>query len=242
MAAEREKQRLARRRRRLLAAVIAAVVVIVVVVAIVVVVNRPGTSAAPGDNPSASSGGSSIPAGQISGPTGPEGVPLEQGTLLAGIDGAASGQTVGGISCDSAEQVAFHIHAHLAIYVDGELRPIPGGIGAVEPTAQTSAQGDFYGASRCYYWLHTHAQDGIIHVEAPTRTTYTLGQFFGVWQQPLSQGRVGPAEGTQTIYVDGKVFTGDPAGIQLGEHREIQINVDSPGVGPQSIDWSKAQL
>jgi hypothetical protein len=42
----------------------------------------------------------------------------------------------------------------------------------------------------------THANDGIIHIESPVQRTYTLGQFFDVWQQPLSPTRVGPAPGT----------------------------------------------
>ena len=29
-------------------------------------------------------------------------------------------------------------------------------------------------------WLHTHAADGIVHIESPVDRTYTLGNFFDV--------------------------------------------------------------
>jgi len=54
---------------------------------------------------------------------------------------------------------------------------------------------------------HVHAQDGIIHVESPTARTYTLGQFFGIWRQPLDAQQVGPARGTLTVFVNGRLDT-----------------------------------
>jgi hypothetical protein len=30
----------------------------------------------------------------------------------------------------------------------------------------------FTSASRCYYWQHVHAGDGIIHIESPPQGTY----------------------------------------------------------------------
>lgn len=200
-----------------------------------VVINS-GSSHAAGN---ASSGASMSPAG---GPAGPEGIPLEEGSVLAPASTSATGQTVDGIQCNSNEQVVYHIHTHLAVYVDGQLRPIPPGIGIVTPVAQQTKQGAFYGASRCYYWLHVHAQDGVIHIEAPSQHTYSLGQFFAIWQQPLSRTQVGPASGTLTVYVNGKPYSGDPSNIPLRSHEDVQIDVGSPVVAPKSIDWSKSQL
>jgi hypothetical protein len=166
---------------------------------------------------------------------------LQQGTPLAPISTAAKGDTVQGIQCDASEQVVYHIHTHLAVYVNGALRPISPGIGIVEPEAQQTANGAFYSASRCYYWLHVHAQDGVIHIESPTKSTYTLGQFFAIWGQPLTRTSVGPATGNLTVYVNGKRYTGDPTGIPLGSREDIQISVGTP-VAPQPVDWSKSQL
>ncbi len=172
---------------------------------------------------------------------GPEGIPLETGALLAPETTAATGATVGGVQCNTNEQVAYHIHTHLAVYVNGVLRPIPPGIGIVAPIAQQAQGGLFYGASKCYYWLHVHAQDGVIHIEAPSQKTYTLGQFFQVWQQPLSRTTVAGATGTQTVYVDGKRYTGDPAAIVLSAHEDIQIDVGSD-VAPRTVTWSGTSL
>lgn len=187
------------------------------------------------------SGASDVATATLTGPAGPEVIPLEQGTVLAPATTAADGQTVDGIQCQSNEQVAYHIHTHLSIYVNGALRPVPAGIGIVKPVAQQSPNGAFYGASQCYYWLHVHAQDGIIHVEAPNQTTYTLGQFFAIWRQPLTSTQVGPTRGTVTAYVGGVRYAGDPAAIPLQSHEDVQLDVGKV-VAPKKIDWSKAQL
>lgn len=177
----------------------------------------------------------------LTGPAGPEGIPLEEGAVLAPASTAATGQTVGGISCDTNEQVVYHIHTHLSVYVNGALRPIAAGVGIVAPVARQTQNGAFYEASHCYYWLHVHAQDGIIHVEAPSQTTYTLGQFFAIWRQPLSSTQVGPAHGVVTGYVNGARYSGDPASIPLKSHEDVQLDVGNP-VPPKAVDWSGSQL
>ena len=187
-----------------------------------------------------SSGGKKQAAAQT-GPMGPEGIVLQEGTPLAPITTAAKGGTVQGVQCNSAEQAAYHIHTHLSVYVNGVLRPISPGVGAVTPVAQQTANSVFYSASSCYYWLHVHAQDGVIHVESPTNTTYTLGQFFAIWGQPLSKTQVGPATGNLTAYVNGKPYAGDPAAIPLGSREDIQLDVGTP-VAPKRVDWSQSQL
>jgi hypothetical protein len=45
------------------------------------------------------------------------------------------------------------------------------------------------------YWLHTHAADGIIHIESPIRRIYTLGDFFDVWGEQLGPNQVGTLRG-----------------------------------------------
>lgn len=178
----------------------------------------------------------------VSGPRGPEAVPLQEGTVLAPASTAATGQTVDGIQCNAAEQVAFHVHTHLAVYVNGQLQPIPAGIGIVAPVAQSTPEGPFYQATRCYYWLHVHAQDGVIHIESPAGHTYTLGQFFDLWQQPLSANQVGPATGKLTTYVGGRLYRGNPRNIRLGSHVDIQIDVGTPAVSPRRVKWAVTSL
>lgn len=172
---------------------------------------------------------------------GGEGIAIQQGTPLAPLTTAAKGSTVQGVQCNNAEQVAYHIHTHLAIYVNGTLRPVPTGIGIVTPQITQGPGGPFAAASKCYYWLHTHTNDGIVHIESPTPKTYTLGDFFAIWGQPLNANAVGSETGAVTAYVNGTKFTGDPATIPLGSRTAIQLDVGSD-YPFQTVDWSKSQL
>jgi hypothetical protein len=178
----------------------------------------------------------------VAGPTGPEGIPLQSGPPLAPESAQATGQPVDGIGCNANEQVNYHIHAHLTVYVNGLLRPIPAGVGLVSPVTQHTPDGAFLTATGCYYWLHVHSQDGIIHVESPTARTYTLGQFFAIWRQPLSADRVGPYRGKLSVFVNGRPSPVDPADLTLTSHEVIQIDVGTPVVPPRSVDWAEARL
>jgi hypothetical protein len=169
-------------------------------------------------------------------------MPLQVGTPLAPARTKATGQTVDGIECNGSEHVSYHLHAHLSVYVNGSLRPIPAGVGIVSPVVQHTAHGPFFTASRCYYWLHVHSQDGIIHVESPTARSYTLGQLFEIWHQPLSADRVGPYTGTLSVFVNGRPSQANPADITLKSHEDIQIDVGTPVIAPQQVGWVGVEL
>src|SRR3954453_16657840 len=176
---EAERQALARRRRRLLLGVGAAT--LAALAAAVVVVVGAGGSSRSSSKPSAGSG------------------------LLASAEGEASGSPVAGIQCQTQEQAIFHIHAHLAVYVDGRARLVPEGIGIAPPrNVAQSTGGPFVTGGSCFYWLHSHTRDGIIHIESPVQRVYTLGDYFDIWNQPLSATQVGPAKGPVTAYVNGR--------------------------------------
>ncbi len=177
---------------------------------------------------------SSAPAG----PLGPEGVPVPHARALAPPRLLANGQQIDGVTCQAGEQVLFHIHAHLTIFVDGAPRQVPAGIG-IAPTyeVEQTASGPFIAGGTCFMWLHTHSADGIIHTESPITRTYTLGDFFDIWGQPLGRGRVGPAHGPVTALFDGHVFTGNPRQIPLLAHAEIQLEVGTPRIAPQRITF-----
>ena len=141
------------------------------------------------------------------------------------------------------EQVAFHIHSRLTIFVDGKRGRVPYGIGISDPQLQPGLGTPFVAAGSCFSWLHTHAADGIIHVESPVKRTYTLGNFFDIWGQPLSATQVGPEKGKVTALYNGKVWTGNPRDIPLGSHTQIQLEVGKPLVDPILIpDSSWGQL
>lgn len=169
-------------------------------------------------------------------PAGPEGVPVPVGPPLAVPDTIAGGRTVDDIACQSSEQVAYHYHAHLAVFVEGRARQIPAGIGIAAPRhVQTTPTGVFVNGGSCFYWLHTHAADGVIHVEAPSQQIYTLGEFFDIWRQPLSATQVGPLRGTVTVFLDGHRRRIDPRTIALTAHRVIQLDVGTPIAAPRPI-------
>ena len=84
--------------------------------------------------------------------------------------------------------------------------------------------------SHCNYTTHTHNRTGIIHVEAPAAGTFTLGQFFAIWGQPLGFDNVAGYPGLPVVvYItdNGVVtpYTGDLSSIELLSHREITIQI-----------------
>ncbi len=139
-------------------------------------------------------------------------ITLGFGGRPAGSSGSP-GSPIDGIHCE-AEMVQIHFHAHLALMQNGTAIPLPGGIGILQ-------------AQQCLYWLHTHAADGIIHIESPGAATFTLGQFFDIWGQPLSSTHAGPvhaAPGARLhVFVDGTPYEGDPRAITLTPHQLITI-------------------
>jgi hypothetical protein len=173
---------------------------------------------------------------------GPEKVPLELGPALAPASTTAPGNTVDGVQCAPVEQLAYHIHAHLQVYLDGQPRSLPGAIGLVAPVAEQTLAGPFYGAEQCYYWLHTHASDGVIHIESPTVRLYTLGSFFDEWRQPLSRKQVASAKGRVTGFLNGRRWTKNPRQIPLLPHAVIQLDVGSPIVPFVSVSWAGTHL
>lgn len=134
------------------------------------------------------------------------------------------GQPVGNITCDTGEQLAVHYHAHLDILYQGTPVPVPAGTGIT---------------SSCLYWLHTHDDSGIIHIEAPKGhggDKFTLGEFFQVWKQPLNGKQVATipvGQGQQVrAWVDGKPYHGDPNQIVLKSHELIMLEIGPPFQDP----------
>jgi hypothetical protein len=176
------------------------------------------------------------------GSLGPEKVPIPSVPALAGPSAATTGQTIDGISCQAGEQTVFHIHTHLTIFVNGQQRQVPGGIGIPNAVAQQTPVGPFVDSGTCFYWLHTHAADGIIHIESPVQRTFTLGEFFDEWGQPLGPSQVGSAHGKVTAIVNGQVFKGNPRDVPLGSDENLQLEVGTPLVAPETINWSSTGL
>jgi len=116
------------------------------------------------------------------------------------------------IECDTTEYTVFHVHAHLDIFVDSHPLTVPAFIGIEGNT--------------CLYWLHTHAPDGVIHIESPKERGFTLGQFFNIWQS-TSKGTP-PNDQEPIIYVNGKVVTTNLKDTPLYAHDEIALVYGNP--------------
>jgi hypothetical protein len=113
----------------------------------------------------------------------------------------------------SAEALAFHIHQHLDIFVNGKKVTVPRSIGIDDGSFITE--------------LHTHDASGIIHVESAQTKPYTLGQFMSVWGVRFSPNCIGgycaaPSKPFR-VYLDGKPYGGDPNSLILKNHQEIAI-------------------
>jgi hypothetical protein len=172
------------------------------------------------------------------GPLGPEGVPVPEAAVLAPRRPLIAGEQIDRIECQSGEQVLFHIHAHLTIFIRGVARQVAAGIGIAPPyQGAATRRGAFVAGGSCFMWLHTHAADGIIHTESPVKRTYTLGEFFDIWGQPLNRNRVGLAQGPVTALFNGRAFSGNPREIPLLAHAQIQLEVGRPLLAPENITF-----
>jgi hypothetical protein len=171
------------------------------------------------------------------GPLGAEGIPIALSAQLATVSSAATGNTIDHIKCDTNEQTVYHHHVHLTIFVNGKQMQIPFGIGIPGAVVSGSGTQASVGNGSCFYWLHTHADDGIIHIESPTSTTYSLGDFFDIWGQPLSNNQIGPAKGKVVVMYNGKRFIGNPRTVPLNELAQIQLEVGTPLVAPEVIQF-----
>ena len=130
------------------------------------------------------------------------------------------------VPCGPGEVLTRHEHAHLTILIRGQIKTLPAFIGI------TASQ---------ICWLHTHDTSGIIHIEAGDTRTFTLGDFFAVWRQPLSQttiygDRVGNGESIQAT-VNQQPYTGWPETIVLSNHEDIVLQLGSPFLTLQPYLW-----
>ena len=141
------------------------------------------------------------------------------------------GLPIDGIQCNATEGVVEHVHAQLQIFDRGKPVAIPAGVGMPQGRG-------------CLYWVHTHTPDGYIHIESPVTRTFTLGQFFDIWGQPLSwtraAGSIAPHGFRLHVWVNGKPWHGsNPRAIVLHDHEAIVIQNASPFAKPVPADWSK---
>lgn len=127
------------------------------------------------------------------------------------------------------EQLAFHIHQHLDIFVHGTQEPVPPEIGI---------------AGQEFAILHTHDPRGVIHVESPLQTDYTLGQLMDVWGVLFTKDCIGQyctsGDNALRVYENGQPVGGDPRDVVLNSHDEIVITYGTRDELPNPIPKSFA--
>ncbi|MGN6628789.1 MAG: hypothetical protein ACTHKJ_02820, partial [Candidatus Nitrosocosmicus sp.] len=97
----------------------------------------------------------------------------------------------------------------------------------------------------CLYWMHTHDETGIIHIESPIQKNFTLGEFFDIWKQKLSNNQVlnytTDSNHPLNVYING---TKTPNGvdfrtINIHAHDVIAIVYGTPpNIVPAKADFS----
>jgi len=143
------------------------------------------------------------------------------------------GQDVEGLPCLLNMPDEYHVHTHLSIFLNGEALSVPGNVGIHD-----------LGASEpnCFYPIHTHDKSGKLHIEAEAEGSFTLGQFFAIWGQSLTDTDVAGLTGMPVVvYVtdDGEVteVTEDWGAIELTSHRLITIQVGTAIEEIPNITW-----
>jgi hypothetical protein len=131
-----------------------------------------------------------------------------------------------GLPALTTEGQVVHIHQHLDLFANGEHVTVPAQIGI-------DSSGGFIAS------LHTHDTTGVIHVESPTASTFTLGQVFAVWGVRLDRSCIGGlcAGGGKElrVWVNGKRVNANPTRIELAAHQEIVLAYGTPAQMPKTI-------
>jgi hypothetical protein len=137
------------------------------------------------------------------------------------------------------EHLAYHVHSHLDVFVNGTRVTIPAGIGidtldkAVKhgplPDGSIGYGGIVKCPRVCISPLHTHAELGFLHTETDKRVPNRLGQFFVEWGVRLDRSCVGGycRPDSIRVFVNGKRYLGDPRQILLTDQTEIAIVIGS---------------
>lgn len=132
---------------------------------------------------------------------------------------------ISGVECHEGEATAFHVHAHLDVFVDGQEVVVPRNVGIL---------------SSCLFWLHTHDGDGIIHVEAPAPREYRVGQFIDIWSQThtaSSELFSSVSDKPVTAYVNGEEFDGNYRDILLASQTQIVLAYGEPPAEIPTYDF-----
>jgi hypothetical protein len=158
-----------------------------------------------------------------------------------------------GLVPETAEQLTYHVHSHLDVFIDAVHILVPAGLG-IDITNRgvhkfkTDGLPSYGGIivpcdAPCISPLHTHDVTGILHTESSTPKGNTLGELFIEWDVRLDQNCFATyckPETAVAVYVNGTRFVGDPRRIVLNDHTEIAVVVGTPPAHiPNTADWTQ---
>ncbi|MDG0025617.1 hypothetical protein [Trinickia sp. Y13] len=193
-----------------------------------------------GGSPGAGSSAGSSTSGGSSSPTLAAATAVVDGATLGKENWQAGstttggqGQAVGTLNCATAGNS--YSYTHLSIFMNGTQVAVPANIGTVTPTIAAP--------KGCVYPLNTVDETGKIRMDTTSGASYTLGQFFSVWGEPLTTTNVAGLQASSvTVYVnDGGTltkYTGDLSSLVLPPHGEVTIVLGTPLAQIPTYTWS----
>ena len=153
------------------------------------------------------------------------------------------GQPVQGLSCVKlAKTSPAYGYAHLNLVVDGQQIAVPenigmvsqGNPGIVDPASKETG---------CSYPMLTSDASGKVRIQAGNPAPYTLGQFFALWGQPLTESNVAGYAGkpVKAFIKDGSVLTeysGALGALPLVPNREVTVQIGSALTQIPNFEWN----
>ena len=136
-------------------------------------------------------------------------------------------QRVKALGLPDPSDAIYHIHSHVALYVNGKNIKVPAQIG-IDQSKQFLTS------------LHTHDDTGVIHQEAVQQFPFTLGEFFDVWgvkftKTQLGAYHVGRGLVLQT-WVNGKQVPSGPT-YKFKPHDNVVVAFGSAGSFPKNVPF-----
>jgi hypothetical protein len=168
------------------------------------------------------------------------------------MPGGGHGQAIGKTLCAPMEYLSdYHIHAYLGLVVNGKLYALPEAIGLKNPAP---AEDGFIYTAGCFYYIHTHDQSGLIHIEdprnlPPSTAIYPLSQFLKVWGLKTTADSFGTFKGAMRVFTGNVATLGDTevdsytryanasklGSIILRSHEVIWVEIGKPYVAADRL-------
>jgi hypothetical protein len=127
---------------------------------------------------------------------------------------------------DHGTTLAMHEHANLQIFVHGDPVTIPVNVGINLDSGATES-------------LHTHSDDGVVHIESSTVSDFTLGEFFDVWGVRLTSRCLGgyceQGQDHLQAFQGGQPVTGPIRDVVLDDQSVIVVTFGTPDELPDPV-------